>query len=60
MEKQEFFKMNDYKDLSKKIIYVYKNRNKLKNKINIGFNKLFRFNESKNLDMYYQILLKYL
>ena len=55
-----FFKMNDYKDLSKKIIYVYKNRNKLKNKINIGFNKLFRFNESKNLDMYYQILLKYL
>ena len=55
-----FFKMNDYKDLSKKIYYVFKNRNKLKKKISIGFKNLDRFDEIKNLNSYYKIVKKYL
>ena len=54
-----FFKMNDFKDLSKKIIYVYKNKNKMINKVNTGYNYLHRFDEKKNLKMYYQIILKH-
>jgi len=53
-----FFKINDYQDLSKKIVYVFKNRKKLKNKIKIGYNNLHRFDENKNLNMYYQLILK--
>ena len=52
--------MNDYKDLSKKIIYVYENKKKLINKVKIGYNNLDRFDENKNLNMYYQIILKLL
>tara|TARA_Y100001970_G_C14243267_1_gene866252 strand:+ start:1736 stop:2836 length:1101 start_codon:yes stop_codon:yes gene_type:complete len=55
-----FFKMNDYKDLSKKIIYVYKNKNKLKKITKIGFANLNRFNEIKNLNLYYNVISKYL
>lgn len=55
-----FFKMNDYKDLSNKIIFTYKNKKKLKKKVKIGYNNLNRFDENKNLKMYYQVLLKYL
>ena len=55
-----FFKMNDYKDLSKKIIYVSKNKKKMKSKIQTGYNNLNRFSEKKNLGMYYQIISKYL
>ena len=54
-----FFKMNDFKDLSKKIIYVYKNKNKMINKVNNGYNNLHRFDEKKNLEMYYQVILKH-
>ena len=52
--------MNNYKDLSKKITYVYKNKSKLKTKVKTGYKYLYRFDEDKNLDMYYQIILKYL
>ncbi len=55
-----FFKMNDYKDLSKKIFYVFNNRSKLKKKIAIGFKNLDRFDEIKNLNLYYKIVKKYL
>tara|TARA_B100000401_G_scaffold434900_1_gene375768 strand:- start:237 stop:1349 length:1113 start_codon:yes stop_codon:yes gene_type:complete len=55
-----FFKINDYKDLSKKIIYVYKNRYKLKDKVKIGYDNLYRFDEKKNLNRYYQIIFKHL
>ena len=55
-----FFKMNDYKDLSKKIYYVFNNRSKLKKKIAIGFKNLNRFDEIKNLNLYYKIVKKYL
>jgi len=53
-----FFKMNDYKDLSKKIIYVFKNKKKLTNKVKVGYNNLYRFGESKNLNLYYKLVLK--
>ena len=55
-----FFKMDDYKDLSRKIIFVHKNKNKLKNKIKIGYDNLYRFDEKKNLEKYYQIICKHL
>ncbi len=55
-----FFKMNDYKDLSKKINQVYENKSKFRNKAIIGYNNLHRFDEIKNLNMYYQIIIKYL
>jgi len=55
-----FFKMNDYKDLSKKIYYVFNNRKKLKKKISIGFKNLDRFDEIRNLNLYYKIVKKYL
>ncbi len=42
-----FFKMNDYKDLSEKIIYVYKNKNKFNGMIKIGYNNLNRFDKKK-------------
>ena len=42
-----FFKINDYKDLSKKIIYVYKNRYKLKDKVKIGYDNLYRWTKKK-------------
>ena len=55
-----FFKMNDYKDLSEKIIYVSKNKKKMKNKIQTGYANLIRFDEKKNLNKYLQIISKYL
>ena len=42
-----------YKDLSKKLSQVYKNKAKLKNKVKYGYNNLHRFDEKRNLKMYY-------
>ena len=55
-----FFKMNDYKDLSKKITQVYQNKANFKNKVKVGYNNLHRFDENRNLNMYYKIINKYL
>ena len=55
-----FFKMNNYKDLSNKIIYVNKNKKKLINKTLVGYKNLKRFDEKKNLRKYYEIVSKYL
>jgi len=55
-----FFKMNDYKDLSKKITQVYKNKANFKNKVKIGYDNLHRFDENRNLNKYYKIINKYL
>lgn len=55
-----FFKMNDYKDLSKKIIYVFKNKSQLKKKISLGFKNLDRFDETRNLNLYYNLIRKHL
>jgi len=54
------FKLNNQKDLEKKIIYSYKNRRYLRKIVKIGYKNLFRFNESQNLINYYNTLKKYL
>ena len=55
-----FFKMNDHKDLAKKICLISANKAKLKEKTLIGFKNLKRFNQTKNLNSYYYIIKKYL
>ncbi len=55
-----FFKMDDYKDLSRKIIYVYKNKQRLKNMIKAGYDNLHRFDKDTNLNKYYQIIVRFL
>ena len=55
-----FFKMNNYKDLAKKIDYIKKNKATLKKKTLIGYNNLNRFDQETNLNKYYLILKKYL
>ncbi len=54
------FKLNNQKDLEKKIIYSYKNRNLLKKFAKEGYKFLYRFNESSNLSSYYNVIKKYL
>ena len=55
-----FFKMNDYKDLAKKIYYINKNKTSFKQKTLIGYNNLHRFDQETNLNKYYSVLKKYL
>ena len=55
-----FFKMDDYKDLSRKIIYVYKNKQRLKKMIKAGYDNLHRFDKDKNLNKYYQTIVRFL
>ena len=52
----DLFKVNDHKELAKKINIYCKNKNKCKKKIMIGFKNLHRFNYSKNCKKYYEIL----
>ena len=54
------FKLNNQKDLEKKIIYSYKNRNVLKKFANKGYKFLYRFDENSNLSNYYYAIKKYL
>ena len=46
------FKIEDYKELSRKIIFFIKNKKKCKKMSNFSFNQLSRFNYKKNLDKY--------
>ena len=55
-----FFKMDDYKDLSRKIIYVYENKKKLKKIVKVGYDNLYRFDKDKNLNKYYQTVVRFL
>ena len=54
------FKIGDYKDLSKKIIYYNSNKLKLKKMINMGYKRLDRFDLKNNLQKYFLILDKFL
>ncbi len=54
------FNVGDYIKLSSLILYYSKNKKLLSNKILIGYKNLHRFDKNKNLDMYYQIISKYL
>jgi glycosyltransferase involved in cell wall biosynthesis len=55
-----FFKINDYKDLANKILFIHKNKAKLKVKTLIGFKNLKRFNQETNLNKYYSVIKKHL
>ena len=48
-----FFKIGDYKDLSKKIFYCFRNKKKLRHKIEYCYQNLDRFDFNKNLEEYY-------
>ncbi len=50
------FKNNNYKDLSKKIIKIIKNKKKQKNIINYGYKKIYRFDYKNCLNKYYSVL----
>ena len=50
------FKTNDYRDLSKKIIYFIKNKKKCGELLNFAIKNLDRFNYEKNLDKYYKLV----
>ena len=54
------FKLNDQHDLEKKILYSYKHKKLLRDKFNIGYKNLSRFNQDKNLSKYYLTIKKYL
>ena len=55
-----FFKIDDYKDLARKIEYIYYNKNLLNRKALIGYNNIKRFDEKINLNKYLFIIKKYL
>ena len=50
------FKNNNYKDLSKKIISIFKNKKKQNNKIKYGYKKLYRFDYNYCLKKYFSVL----
>ena len=52
------FKVGDYEQLSKKIIFSIENKNKCNKKILFAKKRLYRFNFSKNLFEYYNALSK--
>ena len=54
------FNVGDHIKLSRLILYYSKNKQLLSNKILIGYKNLHRFEENKNLNMYYQVIVKYL
>ncbi len=55
-----FFKMNNYKDLAKKIEFIYHNKNKAKKQTFVGYNNLNRFDKKINLNKYFLIIKKHL
>jgi len=54
------FKVESYKELSKKIIFYLNNKKLCTNMINISFKKLDRFDYNKNLLKYYSVIKKYI
>ena len=52
------FEVGNYKQLSQKIIFYSKNKKFLKNKINLSFKNLNRFNYSKNMELYFRLVKK--
>jgi len=54
------FKVGDYEELSKKIIFYYKNSPLLTRKIKYSYKNLNRFDYTKNMDTYYRLVKKFL
>ncbi len=52
------FKVEDYKELSKKIVFFIKNKKKCKKMSNFSFSQLSRFSNKKNLDKYLNVVKK--
>ena len=50
------FKMGDYKELSKKIIYYSHNKKKCNKLLQVAINNLHRFDFKKNLEKYYNLI----
>ena len=50
------FKTSDYKDLSRKILNVIKNKKKYKKKADFAYKRLHRFNLKLNLNKYLDIV----
>lgn len=53
------FKVGDYNDLEKKILFYKKNKKKLRKKISYSYKNLDRFDYTKNLKKYYSIVKEY-
>ena len=54
------FEVGDYEELSKKIIFYYKNNLLLRKKIEYSYKNLNRFDYIKNMDSYYRLVKKFL
>ena len=50
------FKMGNYKELSKKIIYYSKNKKKCNKMLKLSISNLHRFDYHKNLNKYYNLI----
>ncbi len=50
------YKMGNYKDLTKKIIYYSKNKKKCNKMLKFAINNLHRFDYQKNLEKYYNLI----
>ena len=55
-----FFKIGDYLDLKRKIIFYYKNKNKLKRKTNNLYKSLSKYSFDYNLNKYWKIINNYI
>ena len=54
------FKVKNYNDLSNKISFYFKNKKIQNKKIKFAQSKLYRFDYSKNLSKYYEVVKKYI
>ena len=54
------FKVGDYKDLSNKIDYCFKNLKKMKKKSNLLYKNLKRYDYEDNMKKYYSLIKRYL
>ena len=54
------FNVGDYIKLSNLILYYSKNKKSLSKKILLGYKNLNRFDQNKNLNMYYKLIIRYL
>ena len=54
------FKVGDYKELAKKIIFFNSNKKLCLKKMMVAHKRLLRFDYNKNLNKYYNLIKKYL
>ena len=54
------FKVGDINDLAKKILFFHKNKKKLKNKTNVLYQSLSKYDYKQNLEKYWKVVKKYI